>query len=58
VKLEYVSKLEVQGVKIGGHVKGIRARLYYDAGIDSVEKMADWEPEALRRMVAEFVART
>ena len=39
-------------------VKGIRARLYYDAGVDSVEKMASWEPEALRVMVAEYVQRT
>ena len=39
-------------------VKGIRARLYYAAGVDSVEKMAGWEPEALRLMVAEYVERT
>lgn len=39
-------------------VKGIRARLYYDAGVDSVEKMAGWEPEALRIMVTKFVERT
>jgi hypothetical protein len=39
-------------------VKGIRARLYYDAGVDSVEKLAGWEPEALRLMVTEYVERT
>ncbi len=39
-------------------VKGIRARLYYDAGVDSVEKMAAWEPEALRRMVISYVEQT
>lgn len=39
-------------------VKGIRARLYYDAGVDSVAKMAAWEPEPLRLMVTEFVQRT
>ena len=39
-------------------VKGIRARLYYDAGIDCVEKMASWEPEALRLMVSKFVEQT
>jgi predicted RecB family nuclease len=38
-------------------VKGIRARLYYDAGVDCVEKLAAWEPEALLRMTAEFVER-
>jgi len=39
-------------------VKGIRARLYYDAGVDSIDKMAGWEPEALRVMVTEYVERT
>ncbi len=39
-------------------VKGIRARLYYDAGVDSVVKMASWEPEALRLMVTEYCERT
>ena len=33
-------------------VKGVRARLYYDAGVDSVEKLAAWEPEALLAMTA------
>ena len=39
-------------------VKGIRARLYYDAGVDSIERMARWEPEALRLMVTDYVQRT
>ena len=39
-------------------VKGIHARLYYDAGVDTVEKMAGWEPEALLSMMAEIVERT
>lgn len=39
-------------------VKGIRARLYFDAGEDSVEKMTSWEPEALRMMVTEYAERT
>jgi hypothetical protein len=39
-------------------VRGIRARLYVDAGIDTVAKMAEWEPEALREAIVEFVART
>jgi hypothetical protein len=39
-------------------VKGIRARLYYDAGIDTVEKMVIWDPEDLRALVAGFVERT
>jgi hypothetical protein len=39
-------------------VKGIRARLYFEAGVDSMEKMANWQPEALRMMVTEYVERT
>lgn len=39
-------------------VKGIRARLYFEAGVDSVYKMAHWQPEALRVMVTEYVERT
>jgi hypothetical protein len=39
-------------------VKGIRARLYLDAGVDSIEKMAKWEPDDLREMVVRFVERT
>jgi hypothetical protein len=39
-------------------VKGIRARLYHDAGVDTVEKMAGWDPEELRAMIVEFVERT
>lgn len=39
-------------------VKGIRARLYYAAGVDSVEKMARWEPEALRLMMTLYVEQT
>jgi hypothetical protein len=39
-------------------VKGIRARLYYDAGVDTVEKLASWEPEALRLMLTEYVEQT
>jgi hypothetical protein len=39
-------------------VKGIRARLYFDAGIDSVAKLARWEPEALRKKVTAYVERT
>ncbi|MBU7010332.1 MAG: DUF4332 domain-containing protein [Theionarchaea archaeon] len=39
-------------------VKSIRARLYYDAGVDTVEKLAEWDPEELRRMLIEFVEKT
>jgi len=39
-------------------LKAIRARLYYDAGADTLDKLAQWDAEELRRMLAEFVART
>lgn len=39
-------------------VKGVRARLYYDAGVDTLEKMAKWDPEKLRLMLIEYVEKT
>ena len=39
-------------------LKAIRARLYYDAGVDTLEKLARWDPEELRNMLADFVERT
>lgn len=39
-------------------VKGIRARLYVDAGVETVEKMAGWDPEEFRAMIVAFVERT
>lgn len=39
-------------------VRSIRARLYVDAGIDTVAKMAEWDPGALREEIVAFVERT
>jgi hypothetical protein len=39
-------------------IKQIRARLYYDAGVDTLEKLAGWEHEALRNKMVEYVERT
>jgi hypothetical protein len=39
-------------------VKSIRARLYYDSGVDTVEKLAKWDPKELRAMLIKFVERT
>ncbi len=39
-------------------IKGIRARLYYDAGIDTLDKLADSDPEELRSILVDFVDRT
>lgn len=39
-------------------MKGIRTRLYHDAGVDTLEKLAGWEPEPLREMLTEFVTQS
>lgn len=41
-----------------GAIKSVRARLYYDAGLDTPDKFAQWEPEALRQMLVAWVERT
>jgi hypothetical protein len=39
-------------------VKGIRARLYFDAGVDTLEKLAQWDPLELREMLLGYVMAT
>jgi predicted RecB family nuclease len=39
-------------------VKGIRARLYYDAGVDMIDKLAKWDSEKLRMMLVKFVEKS
>lgn len=39
-------------------VKGIRTRLYYDSGVDTLDKLAAWDPVELRVMLVEWVERT
>jgi hypothetical protein len=39
-------------------VKGVRARLYYDAGLDTLDGLAELEPQMLREIAIEFVERT
>jgi hypothetical protein len=41
-----------------GAVKSVRARLYYDAGLDTPDKFTQWEPEALRQYLVAWVERT
>jgi predicted flap endonuclease-1-like 5' DNA nuclease len=53
--LEYVKLSDL--ARISG-TKGVRARLYYDAGVDTLEKMAEWDPVELRVMVIDFVEHT
>ena len=39
-------------------LKGIRARLYYATGVDTVEKLAGYEPKVLLALTGDFVQRT
>ena len=39
-------------------LKGVRARLYYEAGVDTVEKLAAWQPESLLVMLVEYVQQS
>lgn len=50
VKLADLSRIE--------GVKSIRARLYYAAGVDTVEKIAKWNPDELRAYLVDFVRKT
>jgi hypothetical protein len=36
----------------------VRCRLYYDAGFDTFDKIADCEPPAFREMIKEYIERT
>ncbi len=53
--LEYVKLSDLSRL---GAIKGVRARLYFDAGVDTPDKMASWDPEELRRMLISYVERT
>ena len=39
-------------------LKRKRARLYYDAGVDTMDKIAEWDHKEMQQMLAEFVERT
>lgn len=39
-------------------IKGVRTRLYYDAGIDTLDKLADSESKELRKLLVDFVEST
>jgi predicted flap endonuclease-1-like 5' DNA nuclease len=53
--VEYVKLSDL--ARVGG-LRGVRARLYYDAGVDTIDKLAAWDPEELRAMFIDFVAHT
>jgi len=50
VKLSDLSRL--------GAVKSVRARLYYEAGLDTPDKFTSWDADDLRRNLIEFVEKT
>ncbi|MBN2380619.1 DUF4332 domain-containing protein [candidate division WOR-3 bacterium] len=39
-------------------LKAVRARLYHDAGFDTWEEIARWDPEKMREKIAEYVKDT
>jgi hypothetical protein len=53
--LEFV-KLSDQA-RIGGHKK-VRARLYHEAGFDTIDKMAACDPSEMRQRLADFIKKT
>ena len=43
--------------RIGGHKK-VRARLYHEAGFDTIDKMAACDPIEMRQRLADFIKKT
>ena len=43
--------------RIGGHKK-VRARLYHEAGFDTIDKMATCDSEQMRKILADFIQKT
>ena len=43
--------------RIGGHKK-VRARLYHEAGLDTIDKMAACDPRGMREHLAAFIQKT
>jgi len=55
VILEFVKLSDL--ARIPG-LKSIRARLYYESGVDTVENLADWEHDALLVMLGDYVEKS
>ena len=59
IPLEVVSELvKLSDLSRLPGVKGIRARVYFDARVDTVEKLATYEPVELLALTTDFVQRT
>ncbi|MFX0205430.1 MAG: DUF4332 domain-containing protein [Candidatus Hodarchaeota archaeon] len=59
VPLDYIVELVKLSnlARIGG-LKKKRARLFFDAGLDTLDKIASWDASELMEMLSEFVSRT
>jgi len=59
VPLDYIIELVKLSnlARIGG-LKKKRARLFFDAGLDTLDKIASWDANELMEMLSEFVSRT
>ena len=55
VIVEYVKLSDLTRI---GALRRVRARLYYDAGLDTIDKIADSDPVALRKHFVDFVNET
>jgi hypothetical protein len=59
VPLDYILELvKLANLSRIPGLKKKRARLYHDAGLDTMEKIAKSDPEEMRQTLAEFVDRT
>jgi hypothetical protein len=43
--------------RIGGHKK-VRARLYHEAGLDTIDKMAACDSEEIRKILSDYIQKT
>ena len=43
--------------RIGGHKK-VRARLYHEAGLDTIDKMAACDSGEIRKLLADYIQKT
>ncbi|MFX1284532.1 MAG: DUF4332 domain-containing protein [Promethearchaeota archaeon] len=59
VPLDYIVELVKLSnlARIGG-LKKKRARLFFDAGLDTLDKISSWDAHELMEMLSEFVSRT
>lgn len=59
VQVEYILELVKLSnlARIPG-VKQVRARLYYDSGLETLEKIAEWDPQEMREMLKKFIEKS